>query len=171
MDTYRIVLRIIHVLGGDYWAGATFFMLALPQPDVSSLAADKLPQRVQRYNRAGMSGGLAAILTLIPGLLLYWRVTGGLSLSQITTGQGLTLTVGALAGISAFLIGALVIGQQDHKMVAIADDLEASGETPSPEQMDELRAAERTLSKGTLWASILLVIAVLAMASFQFVTF
>lgn len=126
---------------------------------------------MKRYAKARASTGVAAILNLLAGFLLYWQVNGGLSMSRITSGQGWTLTIGAAAGIAAFLIGALVMGRKDREMESIVEEFESAGQSATAEQMQQLQAAKAALFRSALWASILLVIAVMGMASFQFVPF
>lgn len=119
MDAYRVSLRVIHIIGGIYWAGTTFTLVVFRILDVGALSMEKLPERVKSYGRASNYAGVAAVLNVISSFLLYWYISSGFRLGWATSSQGLILTVSALAGTAAFLMGALIISRNDNRILAI----------------------------------------------------
>ncbi|MBM2843609.1 MAG: putative rane protein, partial [Anaerolineales bacterium] len=106
MLTLLLVLRVIHILGGVFWAGSSFLMTGFIEPTVRA-AGDDGRRFMQRFNATSRFSTLiaaAAGSTVLAGLWLMWIVSGG-SEAFFQTGRGLGLTIGMLAGIIAFILG------------------------------------------------------------------
>lgn len=169
MDFYVLILRILHIAGGVFWAGATWMIAGFLTP--ASQSTGKSGQEVMQHligkRRLSDWMGIGGTVTLLSGLLLYWRASGHLNPGWITSGQGLGLTIGALAGIAGFLVGSLVIRANTDKMKALGQRIEASQGPPDPALLEEVQATQGRLESAGVWTSVLLAIAVLGMASFQ----
>lgn len=166
MDTYMVVLRILHILAGVFWVGAAFTTILFIQstarevgpaagPFISHLAGKKhLVDWVLR----------AAGLTILAGLLLYWRVSGGLDGGWIASAQGLSLTIGALSGMTAFTLGLTIVRPTIMASLAIGREVAESGGPPTPEQGARIQALQaRSKAVGNVIVP-LLVVAVAGMA-------
>jgi hypothetical protein len=167
---YVIVLRIVHIFSGVFWAGGTFFLLGVITPAVQFAGADggKFMQHVVRQGRMSRVQGIAAGLTVVAGLLLYWRTSGHLNPAWITSGPGLALTVGGLAGLAAAAYGGAAVGGTASRMGKLAQEVHDAGGPPGQEQMAELqRLGARLGSAGQVTAG-LLVIALLGMSISQY---
>lgn len=169
MDFYVLALRIIHILGGAFWAGSAFLLTGWIAPTAGKLRPEgpKFMQSLVLETRYVVVIASTAGLTVLSGLLLYWRASGGFQTDWMSTGTGLMFTLGGLAGISAAVIGG-IIGSNSRKLAELGANLEGP---PSPEQGAELaRLQNRGANLGAANA-ILLVIALIAMASAQYVFF
>src|SRR5436190_689631 len=104
MDLVMIVLRLIHILTGVFWAGAAFILVQfiLPAATAAGPAGGQFMQRLLQTNfsRIVLAAGT---LNVLAGLVMYWRDSGGLQLVWITTPTGLTLTLGGLAALIALI--------------------------------------------------------------------
>ena len=109
-----------------------------------------------------------AVLTALSGLVMYWQIfefqTGAL-----TTGYGLVLTLGAIAGFMAFLTGYFMQNRTTGKMKALSAEIGAGGGPPSPEQQAEMKALSETVTKGAQITSVFLALALLGMSIAQYV--
>ena len=74
MDPILIVLRIVHVVGGVFWAGAILFVVHFLEPAVRDTGPDgaRVMQALQRRRYLEVVP-VTAFLTLVSGYVLYWR--------------------------------------------------------------------------------------------------
>lgn len=172
MDFYVLLLRIIHIVGGAFWAGAAFLLTGFVAPAVNKAGPEggKFMQTFVLKTRYVVIVAVAAGLTVLAGLLLYLRKLGGLNnlnFEWSTTGEGIAFTIGGLAGIAALITGSMT-GSTSRKMATLGASLEGP---PSPEQAAEIAGYQNRLSNLGAVTSILLLVALIGMASAQYVFF
>lgn len=170
MDYYVILLRIVHIFSGVFWAGGTFFLVGAITPAVRFAGPDggKFMQHVARQGRMTRLLAAAAGLTVLAGLLLYWRASGHLNGAWITSGPGLALTIGGAAGIVASIYGVVIAGGASTRMGRIAQEIHDSGGPPSPEKLAEAQRLGGELASGAMITAGLLVITLLGMSISQY---
>lgn len=108
-----------------------------------------------------------AVIGILSGAYLYWRVSGGLSVSWITSSYGATLTVGAISALVAFALGPIFYIPLGKKAEALAKGFGPGG--PSAEQRAEMGAITHKLARVGQWSMVLLGITVLTMAGARYV--
>jgi hypothetical protein len=170
MDTYLVVLRIVHILAGVFWVGAAFTTILFLQPTAREVGPAAGPFMAHLAGKKRLVDWVlrAAGLTILAGLLLYWRASGGLDGDWITSAQGLSLTIGALCGIGPFSLGVSVVRPSIMATLAIGAEVAASGGPPTPEQAAKLQALqERGKAVGQIIVP-LLVVAVSGMAAWRY---
>ncbi|MGH8622284.1 MAG: hypothetical protein ACRET3_09115, partial [Burkholderiales bacterium] len=74
-----IALRLVHVVLGMFWAGTLIFVATFLNPAVRAAGPEGAPvmQRLQERGLLSVMPVVAA-LTILSGLALYWRLSGGL---------------------------------------------------------------------------------------------
>ncbi|HZY44153.1 MAG TPA: hypothetical protein VFF70_05310 [Anaerolineae bacterium] len=166
MDVYMIILRVIHILAGVLWAGWAFVSVAFIEPATRAVGPEggKFMQALSGKTKLIPAMLISPLLVIITGVLMYWKVSDGLSGSWLGSPAGLALTIGSLAGILAFVLGFVINRPAAEHMAALSREMQSAGKPPSPEQMAELRAQQQRLSKGGWYGAILLGIAVIGMA-------
>ncbi|MGH2620327.1 MAG: hypothetical protein ACRDHG_07125 [Anaerolineales bacterium] len=171
MDYYVIVLRIIHILGGVFWAGGAFALIGFVSPAAAQAgpAGGKFMQRLTLGTRWIMAVSAAGGLAVLSGLLLYWRASGGLRPEWLTTGSGITFTIGGLAAGIALTVG-IQVGGVSRRMAELGQKIEAAGGPPSPENAAQLAAFQARLQSLGSLTVVLLVITLLAMASARYIS-
>ncbi len=166
MDAYMVVLRIVHILAGVFWVGAAFTVILFIQSTAREVGPAAGPFMAHLAGKKRLVDFVlsAAALTILAGLLMYWRVSGGLDGDWIGSAPGLSLTVGAIAAIAAFTLGLTVVRPTIMATLAIGREVAASGGPPTPEQGAQLQAyAHRSKVVGQIIVP-LLTIAVIGMA-------
>ena len=110
MNLLIIALRLIHIFGGVFWTGTSFFLASSVKPAVKASGPEggRFMGALSGPGRMSTLLGVAATATAISGLLLYWIVSANLNVGFITSGRGIILTIGALAGLAAWPVRALV---------------------------------------------------------------
>jgi uncharacterized membrane protein len=172
MVSLIIILRIIHIFSGVFWVGVSFFNIGFLQPTVRATGAEGqvVMRHLSQKTRLLVSTYTAATLNMLSGLILY-GIFFGFQLSALTSGQGLTLTIGGIAGVIAWVIAIVVVRGIFSRMQAIGRDIQAQGGPPTPEQSAEMQALGARLGKVGQAALVLMIIALLGMSMGRYVTF
>lgn len=169
MDVYPWVLRVLHVASGVWWAGATWTLAGFLTPAVKEIGqpGQEMMKELVQKRRLSDYLGIAGSISVVTGLLLYWRVSSGLHPSWILSGRGLSLTIGGLAAIATLAIGFRVIRTSALRMGEIGRQIEQTDGAPDPELLQEMQGLQGKLESGGLWAAALLAVAVIGMAGAQ----
>ena len=165
-----VVLRIVHILAGIFWVGAAVTTILFLQPTAREVGPAAGPFMAHLAGKKRLADWVlgAGGLTILAGLLMYWRVSGGLKSDWLTSAQGVSLTIGALCAIAAFSLGLSVVRPTIMATLAIGQEVAASGGPPTPEQGVQLQALQK---RGTAVGQVvlpLLVVAVAGMAAARY---
>lgn len=166
-----IVLRLIHVLAGVFWAGTVFFFASflLPSMRDAGPAAGAISKQlivVRKYPRVVL---IIAILTVLSGFALY-----GLDIS-LSNGafarsrSGMVFGLGGIAATLTIVIGIVIMTPTANKMAALGAAIQASGKPPTPEQAAEQAELQKKMGMGTQMSAALLFVAVVCMAIGRYV--
>ena len=136
MDFFVIGLRIIHIFGAVFWGGTVFFLAGFLDPTTRATAPDSAKVMMHLVSKTRFSQVIAwaAMLVVITGVLLYWQVSGGLNENWLTSGTGIGLTIGSIAGLIAAGIGLSVSSPATKRLIVIGAEIASSDGPPTPEQ-------------------------------------
>jgi hypothetical protein len=164
MEIYLIILRLFHVFSGIFWVGTTFFFVLFFEATIKAAgpAGGTVMGRLT-LTRFPMVMTSSGILTVAAGFLLYLNDSGGLQVNWISSFSGVTLTIGSIAGILAFLVGLTVQLPASTRMAALQKEIKAAGGPPTPSQLEEMHVLQERISSGSRWGAVLMVISVLGM--------
>jgi uncharacterized membrane protein len=167
-QTYLLILRLLHIGCGIMWAGTVIFVAFFIDPAVKSSGPDgvKFMQQLVKTNRFPIVIMLLAIITVLAGCLLIWRVSGGLQTVWLSTTNGKVLTTGAVLAIIGFLIGMTVNRPASFKIAKIGKAI--AGGPPTPSQLTELNQLGKRLSIASRIIAFLLIIAIVSMSVFRY---
>ena len=169
MDAYMVVLRIVHILAGVFWVGSAILIFYFIQPAAREVgpAAGPLMTHLATKKRLPDVTLWAAGVTILAGLLMYWRVSGGFDPDWIGSAYGLSITIGAISAIVAVSLGASIVRPSMLRAGEIAQAAAAAG-GPTPEQGAEIQALQQRVRAVGNVVTPLLIFAVAAMASAQY---
>jgi uncharacterized membrane protein len=167
MDVLAVVLRIVHIVCGVLWVGgaALFFFYLEPAMNKLGPDAEKFVDEIINRRKAPIYFVTISTLTVVVGVILYWRDFGGIDTSSTF---GVVLGLGGLAALIAWLGGNLLIPQTLGKLTAIAAEMKSAGGPPSAELMTRMHAAQERLRLVGAIDIILLALSVAAMASARY---
>jgi uncharacterized membrane protein len=167
MDVYPLVLRVVHIGGAVFWAGASWMLAGFVSPAAKQIqpGGPAVMRVIIQKRKLSEVFSLAAVLTVASGLLLYWRLSSGLNPNWLTSGPGLSLSLGAIAGLATLVIGITVNRPVSLKLAELGSQAASSGVQPDPETLAQLGQLQSRLEQAGIWASVLLAISVVAMAS------
>jgi uncharacterized membrane protein len=171
MDYVMVLLRLLHIIAGVFWAGSAFLLAGFISPAVRAAGAEgsKFMQTLMQRTRFADVMAITAAVTVVCGVLMYWRDSGGLDSVWILTARGLALTIGSLAGIAAMIIGGGVTGRVTARVAALGKEMQAAGGPPKPAQIGEMQSLQKRLTQAGDWGAILLLITVAGMAASRYV--
>lgn len=156
-------LILMHVFFGVIWAGGaiTAGFYVIPAVLEAGPAGGAVMGGILRRKLPTILTA-SAVVVVLSGLRLYsMRLTG----AWLTTPHGIVLSLGALAGLGAFVSGFFIQKPTADKLGALGAKLTAQDGPPSPEdaaEMERLRTRLGKVARVTAWH---LVVAALLMAA------
>jgi len=162
-----LVLRLIHIGAGAFWVGAVFTFFLFVQPAAMAVGPEgtKFTYQLIHHRRLPAVILAAAAITILAGLLLLIMTSNGLDPELLFSESRLGYTVGGVAAILTFGIGALYVFPRTQIVERTIGRLIAEGRPPTPEEQQTLvRVGLESRRAG--WIVLAgLVIAVAAMAT------
>ena len=161
-----LLIRPLHVLIAAVWLGSTIFMSYVLMPTVEK-EGPAGGQIMIGLNRRGLVPFFAATagITVLTGIYLYWRFTGGFDPEVSRSNGGLAFGIGGVCGIIASIIGGSVVGRSSKQMVEIMTKAMGIADGAQKASLMQQAAAvrQRIKSAGTI-VIVLQVIALILMA-------
>jgi hypothetical protein len=161
MQLILIILRLVHIVAGAFWAGSALLIALVLLPGVNKAG----PGGERHLPMAAISQAmsLAALLTTVAGLLLYgWA--SRFHWGWISSPLGIGFTLGSLAGLAAFLLGLLSTGPTSKKLGMLAGQVAAAGGPPGPEQAADLARLRSKLATSSMVSTLLTTLSLVLMA-------
>lgn len=159
-----ILLRVLHVVLGVFWGGTILFNAFFLQPALRDAGPDGAKVMAGMVKRHMMTVvPIAAILTILSGLWLYWRLSNGFDHHYVHSAAGATYGLGGLAGIIALAVGLSMIRPNMTRAAAIMQHAPAAGPEREAAMAEARRLRERAASANNV-VTVLMVGTLLAMA-------
>jgi hypothetical protein len=171
MDTYLVILRLLHIGSGVFWAGATVYLASFVIPAATRLGPDggKFMQTLSMTNKLPMVMMVNSLLNIVSGLLLIWEFSEGFTNHWMGSTMGIIISTGGTIALIAFLIGMTVNRPAVMKIAAIGKEAALKQQPPTQEQMEQLGKLRNRLGAATRLVAWMLSITVLAMAVARYV--
>ncbi len=170
MSWLPLVLRLLHVGGGVFWAGATFVFAGFIEPTAGAAGQDgaRFMQRLAggRYPHAMMGAGS---VTVLAGIALLWIDSGGFQPGFMGSGLGVTLSIGGVCGILAAVVGIGLAARNAFRLKAVSAAIQTQKTGPTSEQLAQVASIQERLRVGGRLAAMLLGITVICMAIARYV--
>src|SRR4051812_34855222 len=130
--TLTIILRLIHILGGIFWAGAMILLAGFLIPTVRSTGREggRFMQTLMQQQRLQFYLGLAAGLTVLSGITMYARLAAATHGAWAGSRPGVAYSVGAAAAILAAAAGGGISGSAGRKKLGLGTTIRAAAPTP-----------------------------------------
>jgi uncharacterized membrane protein len=157
-------LRLLHIVAGTVWVGSAVFgaLFLLPTARVAGPEAGRFVGRLMQ--RMGPAMGIAMLLTVVPGFIMFGRLSGGFNRAWAMSPTGLALGTGAGATVLAVVLGVALSAPAGAKMAALRKRLESQGGTPTAAEATQLAQWQSRIERGAQITAGFLVVAAGAMA-------
>jgi hypothetical protein len=163
--TAFLAIRVVHVVLGAFWVGAVLFAALFLDPVVRELGpvGGRVMGILQRrgYVKTMLAVGVTTVLT---GVYLLWRISGGFSADYMGMRAGILLSSGGLAAILALVVGSTVTRPTAAKLGAIASRVAGTGAPPSADDAAQIAVLQRRMTVALRTVAVLLLVALAAMA-------
>jgi len=159
------LFRALHVALGAFWAGTLFFFVLFLEPSIRATGpsgGQVMQALVQRRFLQKLLG--IGALTLLSGVVAFWRVSAGFSAAIFAMPYTHVLLTGAVTGVIALGIGFFVSRPTLKRLSAKAANVAASGAPPSDADAAEMAALQGRLRTAARVAAGLLLLSLLFMS-------
>ena len=156
-----ITLRLLHIVFGAMWVGASVFVAAVAEPALRAAGPGAAGPFIERMGRGigHLLVGSGAV-TIVAGVALALRMRQGSLDTWFDTGWGTAMLIGFIVSLLA-LGASLAVGRSARSLAGGAGAQGESSEDPAP-HLSRLKAAAR-------WSAVLTVVGVGTMAAARFV--
>jgi hypothetical protein len=170
MDSLIVGLRLIHIVGGVYWAGTIFFFVTFLEPSLRSLGPEGGKVMIRFFERGFLRLiPVVATLTLLSGLWLLWIFSSGFDSRYMGSAVGIAFSTGGLFAIVAYVVGLTVMRPAGARIWEIARSLpvatDESARNLLTAEMGRLRA-QTGLAARTVFALLVIAVALMAIARY-----
>ncbi len=161
MSAILLTMRGLHIVLGVFWAGTMIFTAIFLVPSIRDAGPDGAKVMAGLMRRRFLTVlPVVAALTILSGLWLYWFDSNGFQAPFMRSRMGMTLALGALAALIAFVLGVGIVRPAMLKAAVLSQD---------PAQLAASQALRmRAAATGRLIA-VLLGLATAAMAIARYV--
>jgi hypothetical protein len=166
-----LLFRVIHIVFGVFWVGGALFLAIFVLPAMRAVgpAGGPVMSQLIQVRRMPLYMMGAAVLTVLSGLGLYWRNSGGLQPAWLHSGTGLVFGLGGLLGLAALGVGMGVSAPVGRRMGALSAGIQARGGPPSPDEAGEMQRLQARMVAAAYWVAALLTLATASMAVARYV--
>jgi uncharacterized membrane protein len=166
MTTTIVVLRLLHIITGVFWAGALFFTVSVLFPAIRATgpAGGRVMRQIVVVQKYPALAGVTALITLLSGFALYWAnssLSGGM---WARTRPAMVYGIGGVTALVAFVVAATVVSPTGARLALLGAEIEAAGRPPTPEQGAALAGLQRRMQLGVRLGASLLGVTVITMA-------
>jgi uncharacterized membrane protein len=164
-----LLLRLIHILAGVFWAGSAFMLAGFLVPTVRATGPEggRFMAHLVARRRLPVFLGIAILLTVLSGLTLYARTAAATHGTWTGTAPGIAYGLGGASAILGAIVGMGISGAAGRRMVAVGQQVGETGR-PSPEQQAEIARLQARMGLGARIAATFIAFAVAAMATARY---
>jgi len=171
MQPLMIILRFFHVVSGILWVGgvvtATGFIL--PAIQATGPAGGSVMRYLLLNTKFGGYFPSLGGLTVLSGLWMFWHDGTASNGTFYSSNQGITISIGALGGIIALIVGGALVGRSFGQIGKILRAIDAAGGQPTAEQGAQMTALRAKMATGSKIVLPSLLVAATAMAIARYV--
>jgi hypothetical protein len=157
-----LAIRVVHVLFAAVWIGSTVFTALLLAPTAEH-AGPSGGQVMAGLDRRGIHTYMAILAgtTVLTGVYLIWRFTGGFDAGVAATHAGIAFGTGGVAGVLALIVGGGVVGRNAKETVVIMGRTAGMPDGPAKVSLVQQAAAARRRTK--IGSKVVLVLQAIAL--------
>lgn len=164
--TLHLVLRVLHILVAALWLGAAGLLAMIVMPAIGDAGAAGGPFLASLHKRKlHVFMAASAVLTVLSGIWLYWKLTEGFDQTIVWSRSGLVFGIGGACGLLAMLIGGAIIGPGFMHLAALAGQAGSVSEVERATHARRMATAHQRTALASKGALLLIVIALVLMAS------
>ena len=171
MYLYLLLLRLIHISCGVFWAGGALFLAVFVFPAIVKAGPDggKITQAIMSTNKLPTVLTVMGLVTVLSGILLMYQISAGFTADWFTSRYAFSLTLGGITAIIAFLQGIIINRPGAMKMQVIGKTIAMRGGPPTPEEQAELMKIRSRIILSTQWIAAWVIISIASMGIARYI--
>ncbi len=163
-----VVLRLLHIVAGSIWVGASVFLALILEPTLEKLGPSiKGPVMGSLSRKMGPMIGIVATLTIGAGIALTFRLEAT-NRVVFDSAWGVAILLGFIVSVLAFGTG-ITTGLAANRMAEVGAQVKAADGPPPPELLARMATLGQRLKIAGRSTAVLTLVGVGAMASARFV--
>lgn len=169
MNSYLLVLRLVHIIAGIIWGGGALIMEFFIGRSIAATgeSGKEFAQYLMTRLRMHRFMTVMAVSTILAGILLYWHDSDGFTSAWMTSGAGVGFGIGAVFGLVAFVSGA-TFGGSNAKLAQIGARIQGK---PTDEQLAQTQALQKRIKIVSPIHTYSMILAMLFMATARYFVF
>lgn len=169
MNSYLLVLRLVHIIAGIIWGGGALIMEFFIGRSIAATgeSGKEFAQYLMTRLRMHRFMTVMAVSTILAGTLLYWHDSDGFTSAWMTSGAGIGFGIGAVFGLIAFVSGA-TFGGNNAKLAQIGAQTQGK---PTDEQLAQIQAIQKRIKTVSPIHIYSMILAMLFMATARYFGF
>lgn len=162
MNVLTVVLRFVHIVAGAIWVGFAVFAAFYLAPAIQEVGPDGGKVMGALQKRGLMTAmPILALLTLISGFWMFWRMSAGFEPEYMRSRAGSTFIMGGTIALVGFLFGMIFVRPKMLRMAALMQEMPTI--TDDKVRHEKMSEALRLRNTGNLVSKILAVVLVVAL--------
>jgi len=165
-----ILLRLAHVIFGALWVSTSILFMFFIKPAIKEIGASgkEFSESLNRKKKFSIIMGSVSLLTLISGVRIYLKVSGGLNSAWILSGPGIGFSIGAISGLAAFFIGGFVFSSIGKKLSTMRKEITDTGGNPIEHQQITISKLQNNLIHAEMLDFVFLVVSITTIATARY---
>ena len=161
MTTVYLTVRFLHVLAGAIWVGFAIFSAFFLMPAMKEVGPDG-GKVMAALERRGLLAFVPIVVSvsILSGIWLYWRYTGGFSAEISRSHAGMAFGTGGALGILAAIIGIGVVSRSLAKASALTKQAMTLPEAQRASVMAPVPGLRQRAMTGARVAAVLVIITI-----------
>ncbi len=124
----------------------------------------KVMQRLLTHTNFTTIVSVSSTLTFLTGWIMFFPISGNLHSAWLSSGTGISLTIGAIFGTLGFLHGLFAVGRPNLRVTALARELSQMEGPPPQEKLGEIQQLQMKAARNSGITSLLVLIALIGMS-------
>jgi uncharacterized membrane protein len=165
------LLRVMHIVLGVCWVGAVVFIAAFLVPSVRATGPGgaAIMRELVQERRMSLWLLVAAVLTVLSGIGLYWVDSAGFQSAWLGSGPGRAFGLGGVLAVAGAAVGMGISAPTGRRLAQVAAPIQAERRPPTPEEAAQIAALQHRINRATNVTAGLLLLAAVAMAVARYV--
>lgn len=161
------IVKFLHILSAVFWMGGaiTITVFVLPALKKSGASSKEFMEYLTKVYKLPLALNISSSLTVICGLILYWKTTMGFQFISFHFPGGIGLFHGIIFGLLAFILGHAFQSPNAKRLSKIMSKLEGP---PSPEELNLIHKIQKRIVTGGWLALIFMLLSLMGMISIHF---
>jgi uncharacterized membrane protein len=166
MNTFALILRLVHIIGGVFWVGGALAMNVFVSPTLGATgdAGRQFAGHLMGRTRFSMFMTGSAILSVIAGFILYGIDSSWFTSAWQSSGPGLGFGMGAVFALIGLVTG-MMNGRNNRTLGRLGAQVQGKPTAEQAAQLGTIQKQQAWVVPVNTW-SLLLAVALMAIARY-----